>query len=187
MKLSILIPSLENRKAQLAVLKLELYSQCQKIGEENSIKILTEIDNGETPTGKKRNILLQRAIGKYVAFFDDDDFPTPDYMPTLFEGIKKDRDCISLRGIYTVDGENPEIFEHSIRYKAWRTTTNEVKYERYPNHLNCIKTEIAQQVIFPEIYHGEDKSWSDKLFESKLIKTEYYTDEIIYLYRHKTK
>ena len=187
MKLSILIASLHERQTQLAVLKSELYSQCQKLGMENEVEILPWVDSGELSVGEKRNDLLKWAIGEYVAFFDDDDFPTSDYMPTIFEGIKLNRDCVSLRGIYTTDGKNPEVFEHSIRYKAWRETLNEVKYERYPNHLNCIKREIAIQVVFPEIDHGEDHKWSEHLFNRGLIKTEYYTDKVIYLYRHNSK
>ena len=59
-------------------------------------------------------------------------------------------------------------------------------YERYPNHLNCIKSSIAKQFKFPEINFGEDTLWADKVFKSGLIKTEHFIDKVIYHYKYIT-
>lgn len=151
-------------------------------------KVVVKIDDSRYKSiGRKRNDLLDRADAKYVAFFDDDDLPGENYVRLLMEGIKKDVDCCSLKGIITDDGKNPLIFEHSIKYKEYRTVENspegQVRYERFPNHLNCIKSSIAKRFRFPEKNHGEDTDWATQIFKSGAIKTEHYIDEVIYYYK----
>lgn len=100
------------------------------------------------------------------------------------EGIKSDCDALSLKGMYYEDFVPGGIFEHSIKYNAWRTTSNEVKYERFQNHLNAIKTSITKKFKFPDKNYGEDFDWATIVHESGLIKTEHYIPEIIYHYYH---
>ena len=185
MKLSILIPTIAKRRLLLDNLLTELNEQIKGIVDVSSVEII--IDKIEVePIGKKRNELLREAKGEYVCFFDDDDLPSNDYIETLLKAIKTKPDCVSLRGIMTTNGSNPEIFEHSIRYKAWRTTKNKIKYERYPNHLNCIRADIAKQFKFPEVNHGEDFAWSKAIHESGLLKKEFYVDSVLYYYKYIT-
>lgn len=141
--------------------------------------------------GQKRNELLQDAEGEYVCFIDDDDIVSDNYVELLMEGINKEVDCCSLKGIITEDGKNPLIFEHSLKYGAYRTVTDspvdQVRYERYPNHLNCIRTDIAKQFRFPETNHGEDTDWATQIHKSGLLKTEHYIPEVIYYYEYLSK
>lgn len=193
MKLQILIPTLHERKESFDRLVAHLNTQIHyhfdlpfKDGDQSTLPI--QIIWNDAPKGVaigiKRNELLQRATADYVAFIDDDDTISPSYISSIMEGINKGVDCCSLRGIITWNGETPETFEHSIRYGGWFTnhTGAKIKYERYPNHLNCIKREIAQKFVFPEISHGEDHDWSTQVHNSGLIKTEHYIDEVIYNY-----
>lgn len=138
--------------------------------------------------GAKRNRLLDSAEGEYIAFIDDDDTVSDNYVQLLMEGIEKGVDCCSLRGIITEDGQNPLIFEHSLKYKAYRTVTDssvyDVRYERYPNHLNCIKASIAKQFRFPEKNHSEDTEWATMIHKSGLLKTEHVIPTVIYNYEY---
>ena len=179
--LSILIPTLESRGEKLkACLESLNHKEYKK-----DVEILLEYDNGEQSVGAKRNALLDSAKGEYVCFVDDDDVLGRDYLKHILEGIEKGVDCVSLRGVITFDGENPQVFEHSIKYDAWKTNdTGAVIYERYPNHLNAIKRSIASQFSFPPTNHGEDFDWSKKVFESGLIKTEHYVDAVTYHYKY---
>ncbi len=185
--LTILIPTIDSRAELLSRLVGELTNQIDKgdfVKSNVNIDILRDLQ--DATIGARRNMLLQRAESKYVCFFDDDDMPTPTYIYNIVNGMVKNYDCCSLKGIYTINGQNPEIFEHSIFYNAWKTNDGasypSVKYERPPNHLNCIKTEIAKQFLFKDISHGEDNAWSDLIHESKKIKNEYYIQEPIYNY-----
>lgn len=196
MKLSILILSLwdEEHEKFLSRCTEELYRQIFQLGLAEEVEIVTNIDDAKKTKGQKRNEALDLASGKYVAFFDDDDMPGPKYIEELMVGINQDVDCVSLLGRMTTDGHNPEIFEHSIVYNEYRTNeerfTDEhgryVKYERYPNHLNCIKADIAKRFKFPLINHGEDTAWATELNKSGLLKKEYRTKEILYYYLYRS-
>lgn len=177
--LSILIPTLESRGELLRNCLDSLNHKDYK----DKVEILLEYDNGEYSIGAKRNILLDRSIGKYVCFIDDDDIVATSYLKNIFEGIAKGVDCCSLRGIITFNGNNPEYFEHSIRYNEYKTTDNTIKYERYPNHLNCIKSSIAKQFRFADINHGEDTDWATQIHKSGLIKIEHYINDVMYHYK----
>ncbi len=182
MKLSILIPTLEKRTEQYFIVQEALLDQ---IGESNDIQIINHMDKGELSIGAKRNLLLDAAKGEYVAFFDDDDIPSSNYIQHIMEGINKNVDCVSLRGVITWNGSNPELFEHSIKYPEYKTNdTGAIKYERYPNHLNAIKSSIAKQFKFPEINHGEDTDYATQIKNSGLIKTEHYVDAVTYHYQY---
>lgn len=194
-KLAILIPTIESedktkdRRECLHKLLAELDRQCKRLGATDDVVIIPYADDGTHTIGYKRNLLLTMGVSAagYVAFFDDDDYPGEGYIKHCLDGIKGGFDCCSLRGVMLTDGENPELFEHSIKYGAWATTDNHVKYERYPNHLNCIKSSIAKAFKFPKLDHGEDKIFSDAMHLAGVIKSEYYTDDVIYVYQFNSK
>lgn len=184
MQLSILIPTVKRHTRYLINLIKEFNLQSIPYAEQVEILIdYSEIDS----IGEKRNRLLDKAKGKYIAFFDSDDWPSKKYIQLIMEGINKNVDCCSLRGIITVDGSDPQNFEHSIKYDKWETVEGEIKYLRFPNHLNCLKASIAKRFKFPEKNFSEDFDWSTMVHESKLIKTEYYIPETIYHYKYLTK
>jgi len=185
MKLSILILTIPERSEMLVKLIGELTRQIYHANcNPNDIEVLNNPYNGSK--GDKRNALMFKAKGDYVCFVDDDDEVSSDYIDQLLVGIDKGVDCCSLKGIITFDNETPEIFEHSIKYKEYKTTDNDIMYERYPNHLNCIKSSIAKQFKFPEINFGEDTDWATQIFNSGLINTEHYIDKVLYHYKYVT-
>jgi glycosyltransferase involved in cell wall biosynthesis len=141
------------------------------------------IDKKDLSIGEKRNSLLEKARGEYVCFVDSDDWISSDYINVIMKAIESKPDCVSLRGVMTTDGERPELFEHSLKYKEWKKTNNEIKYERYPNHLNTIKSSIAKQFKFPEKNFGEDFEYSKRIHESGLLKVESFIDQVLYYYK----
>lgn len=183
MKLSILIPTIPERANMLISLLKELEKQKEIYYWDVEIIIN---DDTRLSIGAKRNLLLNEARGEYVSFVDDDDTISSTYIQDIMEGLKSNPDCLSLRGVITWDGANPEIFEHSIKYNSYITHTlpvNGIKYERYPNHLNVIKASIAKQFKFPELNHGEDTDWATQLRDSGLLKKEVYIDKVLYHYQ----
>lgn len=184
-RLSILIRTTYDRKGMSDKLYEEFFTQAML--QDEQVEILEEIDNGEMTKGAKCNLLMARAKGDYLCFFDSDDLPSFDYIERVLDALKSNPDCCSLRGLITQDGGEPEVFEHSIKYDIWKTNdTGIVKYERPPNHLNTVRSIIAKQIPYAEINHGEDHQWSTDLKASGLIKTESYIDSVIYNYIYKS-
>lgn len=181
-KLSILIPALIGRREKFNYLHKMLSEQ-----KTDEVEILVFEDSGEKTIGEKRNELMRWAKGEYVCFVDDDDEVSSDYVSKILEAIKMNPDCCSLTGVYTVNGNNPEIFEHSLKYKEWKTTIGDYpKYERPPNHLNVIKKEIAIKYSFIPVSHGEDHDWSQRIANDQALKTESIIEGVIYHYKHIT-
>lgn len=182
MKLSILILTIPSRAAMFGRLQTELWSQMLPYA--GQVELLT--DGGSESIGTKRNRLLEKATGEYVAFIDDDDGISSKYISLLMSAISNDVDCVSLTGIITTDGKDQDVFEHSIKYNEWKTNPkgHGIRYERFPNHLNCVRASIAKQFKYPEKNHGEDFDWSTLLHQSGLLKTECYVPEVLYYYRY---
>lgn len=178
--LSILIPSLEKRAGRLAALLRSIEKQMTP-----EVEIIVSMDGGQKTIGQKRNEMTAAAKGLYVASIDDDDRISPQYISLLLKGIATNPDCCSLVGTYTINGRYPKIFKHSIEYNGWYEKNN-ILY-RFPNHLNAIRASIAKQMIYPDVRHGEDKSFSEQLQKSGLLKKEYKIEPIIYIYDYQTK
>jgi len=172
-KLSILICSLASRADKLQRLMNVLQPQIN-----DSVELLVKTDNGEMPIGKKRNLLLEEASGAYIAFVDDDDLVSEDYVKKILEALESNPDCCGIQGIITFQGQGPRMFIHSLKYKEWFEQNN--IYYRCPNHLNPVKREIALQVKFPETNFGEDKDYSTRLFP--LLKEERFISGVVYHY-----
>ncbi len=187
--LSILIPTLTSRKKSFDKIYSELQRQITEGDYQRSVKIEWERDNGEMTIGAKRNILLERADCDYVVFVDDDDWISGNYIKLVMDGIQTNPDCCSLKGIITWDGKRPELFEHTLKFDKYRTNeqakSDEIKYERFPNHLNAIKSFLAKQFRFPESNHGEDTDFATQIFNSGLLKIEHYIPEVLYHYLFK--
>lgn len=190
MKISILICRLPKRYEMFHKLNQKLFDQYFGICD-GEIEVIW---NGEDWTiGAKRNELIERAKGEYSCFIDDDDDISDNYIEWLLKAAESGCDCASLKGVITTDGENRYVFEHSVKYKEYKTInivcpdSELVKYERYPNHLNLIKTSIAKQFKFPEINHGEDTDWATQIRDSGLLKTQFEIPEVIYYYKYISK
>lgn len=199
MILSILIPTTSDREPYFANVMTELCRQVKLLSDWHKedywkyVEVLKDTSPVGVSIGTKRNNLLQMATGEWLAFVDSDDMVSQDYLKILLSNIGTIRsfvNCFSLRGIMTTDGSNPEIFEHSIRYDTWRTNERAgvegVKYERFINHLNCIRSVIAKQFKFPEINMGEDHNWSNQLQASGLLNDEGTIDKILYFYKYRS-
>lgn len=178
-KLSILICSLERRKQFLERLIGLLKPQARK-----EIEVLCDIDNGEISIGKKRQKLLESAVGDYVCFVDDDDVVSGDYVNLIMGAIESKPDVVGMHLIMKTDGNLSGKTYHSLKYKNWYDEPGPDSswrfYYRNPNHLNPVKRELAMKVGYPDISMGEDKDYSMRLLP--LLTTEVYIESPIYTY-----
>ena len=174
--LSILICTIPERKSMF----IEILNRLTLLKQKTSLTVEVLFDGKmDLSVGKKRNNLLDRAIGTYCCFVDDDDKVTDDYY-SVIEDSKLEYDCISLNGMMYNDGKSHLPFFHSLKYTSWIDT--ESAYYRNPNHLNPMKTSIARQIRFTDKNYGEDRDFSKALLESGLLQTEYEHDKLQYLY-----
>lgn len=191
MKLSILVPTLYERIDQLSELKASLYGQILSNGVKEEVEVLTLIDNREKTTGAKRNILLDKAKGDYIAFIDDDDQISPDYIKLVLEAIKTGPDVVGMRLVQYTDGKFYGNTCHSIIYKEWKNIPDNIEnptkwtFERCPNHLNPVKREHALKARFPDKVIGEDQDYSYRL--RGMLKSEVMIETPIYFYWFVTK
>lgn len=158
--LSILICAIPARRQRLERLVDYLRHQIRVFTHEH-IEICVDLDEHGT-VGEKRQRLLLRATGGYIAFIDDDDWVSRDYVSRVVQACWQEADCCSLTGVITEDGANPARFEHSISYLGWRTR-DDGTHERTPNHLNAVKRELALKAGFASKNVGEDHEYSSAL------------------------
>ncbi len=183
MRLSILIPTLYKRSDQLISLKASLYGQIIHNKLDDQVEIICMGDNGEKPTGWKRNRLLEKAKGDYIVFVDDDDSVQSNYVKMIYEALLTSPDVVGIVLKHYQNGILIGDTYHTIIYKRWKNkrVQNDPelwRFERCPNHLNPVRRDLALQVRFPEIYIGEDKDYSlrlrDLLIEEVMISEPLY-------------
>jgi len=153
-------------------------------GVDDRVEILIETDNGKMSIGTKRNILLDKAKGEYIAFVDDDDMVSSDYVSKILDALEKGPDVVGMHLLHFNDGNFAGLTYHSLKYRSWfenqDKSTGLMRYYRNPNHLNPVKREYALETGFPEISMGEDKDYSGNLLQ--YLETEEYITEPIYYY-----
>ena len=143
-------------------------------------------DNKEASVGTKRNQVLDQANGKFVCFIDDDDMISAEYFDDIMNSIIENGDkidVIGFNGMYYVDEKPNLVFKHSSKFNDYKGLEDlTIVQYRKCNHLNPVKTKIARQIRFNEISFGEDADYSERLYQSDLLKNETYIDKILYHY-----
>lgn len=172
--LSVLVCTIPERRAQLDHLLDHLWQQVGNLKQPLSVEILVDSTVGIT-TGVKHQRLVERARGHFVAFVDDDDFVSHDYLEHIVGLLEAnpDADCLSLRGVMTTAGAAPEPFYHSIEVEEWGTRDG--VHRRSPNHLNPVRRELALQTGFSKVHYVDDVDFGKRL--RPLLKKEVPTDD----------
>lgn len=185
--LTISILSTTGREQYLSSMLIALSNQISRCEHNVVYQVIADkpVAKGGLSIGAKRNIALQAATGTYHAFVDCDDTLWHDYVEKQVNGCLQGLDCVSFQGNYYEDNKLIKPFVHSIIYNQWGE--NEKFFERCPNHLNAIKTNIAKIFLFEEINHGEDRNWSDALMRSGLLQTEANIGGTVYDYYYRSK
>ena len=175
MILSILICSLPERMSRSGLLIEKLQKQVEGL----PVEILYLGDNKSMTTGTKRNKLLMIARGQYVVFIDDDDDVVDDYVSTLVSAIKSSHnvDVIVFQVMY-----HCREYQRPVYYSAMFGKDHNLpdRFLRIPNHLMCIRFDLAIRVDYPDLTFGEDSAYAKQLLP--LIKTEHKINKVLYNY-----
>jgi len=188
-KLSILIPSIPERRDKLISLTNELYRQILALQTVHpslgSVELIIDdskkFTEGGLSIGEKRNALLQRASGEYLCFLDDDDEPTPNYIEQLVRMCHEGNDIVTFRCLVKND-YYWSLIDMSLQNEANEEVNPNQVIKRTPWHVCPVRSSIAKSVNFTPLNHNEDWSWMKCVLD--LITTESHTDMILTQYNH---
>lgn len=135
--------------------------------------------------GENRNILRAQSKAEYISFFDDDDWPAPDFIAKilpLLDGVDYigfQVQCYCQHMNWIRYGETYHSLEYGSRPDPWAREGK--KFFRDLVHINPIRRELAIQADFDGNF-GEDCRWATKLRKLGIVKTQHYIPEVMYHY-----
>jgi len=195
-KLSILILSIPERIDSMKSAVNHLQKQADDTGQPKSVEILVMLDNRSKSISEKRNDLLMSARGKYIAFLDDDDAVSKDYMSKILQAIDEHEgvDCITFNQWCSLDGEPMDV-EFGIgnpHGQLWRDEDGFLgDIKRPPYHMCLWRRDLAITEEFRPMYGAngqstEDIDWLMRLYPK--IQTEHHIPDALhgYIYNSKT-
>lgn len=184
---SILILGVSDRITKLQNLFLKLEKQILDNNLKDEVEILALIDNKTRTVGSKRQSILDNSEGSFIAFLDDDDEISNDYIKEITDAIKihSNVDVISFNQETHINNDPPNIVYFGLQYENTEYM-NGVPVYRKPFHMCAWNSNIAKSVKFKNISLTEDWTWIEEL--CKIAKTEHHIDKILhyYLYNNKT-
>jgi glycosyltransferase involved in cell wall biosynthesis len=177
--LSILTPTIPGREKQLAALQSKIAAQDAGYHVEH----LSLCDNRTRTIGGKRQSLVDIARGEYIAFVDDDDDISDDYVASLLEAIESGADVITFRQRAIYNGLESEVHfglnNRDMPFQPGGITL------RAPWHVCAWKRSVVDGCQFLECSYGEDLAWC--LQARRRVKTGFHVDKVLHTYRHDAK
>ena len=187
MKLSILIPTLPQRKKMFNILRKNLTAQIDYVHSTHpslgQVEILFDSSKkflkGGLSVGAKRDALKCRATGEYLVFVDDDDIVAPNYLESILRLMESNPDIITFRSLYKSE-HYWGIVDMNLNHAENEQMNDSTIVKRQPFHVCPIRTSIAQQHSFPDINNAEDWGWMVKVLTD--CKTQSHSDQILHQY-----
>ncbi len=148
----------------------------------NSIEILADFSpKNSISIGYKRNRLKDKASGKYICYFDDDDLPTENYLFEIITAINSgyDFDIITFDLNYYVNS----VFKwkYIVGLSVGEKQIDQLYFiDRIFFHLCPHKRELVKEIYFPDYNFQEDVAYSDKL--KTVVKIEHRVNKPLYNY-----
>jgi len=173
--LSILTPAIWNRDSA----KFLAAAISEQIGN-SPVEHLVLFDNRARSIGAKRQALVNIARGKYIAFCDDDDDVSPDYVARLLEAAETNADVITFRQRAIYNGLESEV-HFGINNQDGPFIPGGITL-RAPWHVCAWKREVVAGCLFLEGNYGEDVIWCHQA--RKRIRTGHHIDAVLHTYRH---
>jgi len=176
-QLSILTPAVPSRIEQVNGLRAMIAAQ---IRDNMPIEHLILFDNKRRTVGEKRDALLRIALGEYVAFVDDDDFVSDDYVALILQKTWLGPDVITFRQQATVNDQIAEI-EFRLGHPNQPFLPGTL-VKRNAWHICAWRRSLAIASHFPASNYGEDWAFAAPLCQ--VAKTEEHIPKTLHFYRH---
>lgn len=208
MKLSILIPTIHERRNQCEILIIRLlkysdngenwhitqletgYENCSITRLENEamgIEIIAYEDNKEISIGEKRDRLYKLASGEFSWQIDDDDAISPDAIDRIMAVLKNELpDCVTFEERCEMDGVLYKS-NHSSMYEDWKGDGNSLfpdgfHFHRTPFFKSVILTAYCKHIGVADMRFGEDHEFSRLI--KPLLSRDYHILGELYYYNH---
>jgi glycosyltransferase involved in cell wall biosynthesis len=178
--LSILTPSIPSRIQRLGMDCQWLMSQLSEQIGGLPVEHLVLCDNRARSIGAKRQALVDIARGEYIAFVDDDDDVSDDYVARLLGATKTGADVITFRQQAIYNGLESEV-HFGINNQDGPFNPGGITL-RAPWHVCAWKRERVQGCLFSESNYGEDLAWC--LQARRRARTAHHIDAVLHTYRH---
>lgn len=176
--LSILTPTIPGRERQVEKLAAKIAQQTADCAGE--VEHLILCDNRARTIGAKRQALLDIARGTYVAFVDDDDDISGDYVDWLLAAAATHADVLTFRQRVIYNGQEGEI-EFGIKHPDEPFRPGGVA-KRAPWHVCAWRREKVTGCVFGESNYGEDLIWCQQA--RRRVSTGYHLGVVLHTYRH---
>lgn len=176
--LSILTPSIPSRLSKVGALAAEIERQAEIFP--GAVEHLVFTDNRHRSIGAKRQALVEIARGQYIAFCDDDDEISEDYVAKLLAGAKTAADVITFKQRAIVNSDESTV-HFSTRNPDGAFTPGGITL-RNAWHVCAWRRDVVKGCLFGESNYGEDLVWCQQA--RKRILTEHHIDAVLHTYRH---
>jgi glycosyltransferase involved in cell wall biosynthesis len=179
--LSILTPAVPSRLSQIQALIEQVHKQ-----NSGNVEHLVLIDNKARTVGEKRDALLVSAKGKYVAFVDDDDWISDDYVSEIVKAAQSAPDVITFLQEATIDDQKGIVeFRLGNPNDPFRPNSPGVT-RRNAWHVCAWRRARAILSHFPISNYGEDWAFAAPLCALPNLR-EVHIDKVLHFYRHSSK
>lgn len=174
-----------SRRQTVDGLHCYIKAQIDALKEPRMVEHLVLFDNRTRSVGLKRQALLDSALGDYIAFVDDDDDVSDDYVIALLTAIIQHApDVITFEQDAHHDHFHSRVI-FGINNPDENFNTNGGITKRNVWQVCAIRREIARRGIFPDIMDGEDRAWCAQI--RPFLRTSHHIDKILHTYRHSTQ
>jgi hypothetical protein len=181
--LSILTPTIPARAFQSAELQSKIIGQIQAGQFYDEVEHMVLCDNRARSIGAKRQALADIARGEYIAFVDDDDDISDDYVSSLLEAARTGADVITFRQRAIYNGLESEV-HFGIKNRDEQFNPGGIT-KRAPWHVCAWQREVVEGCLFGETNYGEDLIWCQQARQR--IKTGFHIDRVLHTYQHDAK
>lgn len=180
--LSILTPACWERVHQCHALHESIMRQPGSA----QIEHLVLYDNRHRSVGLKRQALLDAARGRFIAFVDDDDAVSGDYVPQILATIQQHPECdvITFDEHATYNGKAFTVhFQHGAKDENLILDgPDDQVITRGPWHVCAWKREAIRHCQFLDCNYGEDAAW---VKQARMhVKSPHHIDAILHHYHH---
>lgn len=182
--LSVLVLSIPSRLSNCLI---PTYDRLLKqIGDEVCVEVLCLVDNKSMSIGEKRQALLQSARGKWIAFLDDDDAVSEDYIQTCIKTLRESpADVITFEQHCTVNGKQFMVdFRMGNPHEGLKQNPDGTlgNIKRPPYHMCIWASKIAKNVPFRASSYGEDIDWCVRMYP--FVTSETHLDKVLHYYQY---